>query len=765
MFERYTRIIIRLRYVLLPAWMLLVGLSVSQFPKLRFDTSIHPLLEASQEQRLAVKDFRRALPPLAANFICAVEWPREVGQNELDALASFEDCAREHDASGRVLSLGSISVCRAVDGLPTQCLFREDGTDDSALQRVRRHPLLARWLLSKDGRAAVVLIHLKKRESVASLRAHLEGHAPPGSTLRFFAGHLVAETIRETMLGDMKRGLIAEVVLVALATILLFRTARGVLVSMAAPLSALFFFLALTTRLGAISIIEIAVPGLILVIGLCDAIHIVCAFEEAIGETATRHDAVILAMERVGHACFWTSATTAIGFLSLLTTEHAAVRELAKVAGIGVGIAFLTVVTVVPLLLCLWPVRHAAPAAGWLHAVTQALRSRRAYVAGLALLGLSLLGLPRLVIDSRWLEELPADREIVQTMRWYENRISGLLSIEMHVTGHLGEPATIRALTKLEERVCRQPDVTRVESYTLWVRELVGNDNTPVTDEDLALGGEILQHLKPELFPRHLVTPELNEARIVFSARDMSTQKYLDLKRVLEELTVGLPAGVTAEVAGYGRMAHESSRLIVTTILRGFVLTLAAVCLLIGLTFRSWRLCLIAVLPNAIPIVCALGLTGWLGINLRVGVVMVFCVGVGLAVDDTIHLLTRFVDESRQHGELSVQERVANALRSTGSALFVTSAVLFLAVLCHLPADFRSLRDTGIILATIVAVAYIADVVLLPHLLIRFLRDTTWGKGKHRSVERRRGKPEHSPTGPPLSAHGREQQCSHRQEP
>lgn len=724
MFERYTRIVIRLRYILLPCWLLLVALSISQFPKLRFNTSIHPLLEASPEQRIAVKDFQRALPPLAANFICAVEWPHEVGQAELDALATFEDRAREHDASGRVLSLGSVSVSRMQHGFPAQCLFREDTPEETALQRVQRHPLFARWLLSEDGKAAIVLIHLKKRHLMAGLRAHLQEAKPTGSRLRFFASHMVNRTIRDTMLGDMKRGLIAETILVALMTALLFRTMRGILISMAAPLSALFFFLAISTRLGPISIIEIAVPGLILVIGLCDAIHIVCGFEEALGETPTRYEAVILTMKRVGNACLWTSVTTAIGFLSLLSTEHAAVRNLARTAATGVGIAFLTVVTVVPLLLSLWPVRHAAPAAHWLHAMTQTLRGTRACAVGLVLLGLSLLGLPRLKIDSRWLEELPPEREVVQTMRWYEDRIGGLLHIDLHVRGPVGTPACIRGLEELQQNFCRQDSVTRAESYTLWVREFAGN-KPDATDEDLALAVEILKYAK-KIFPRHLVTPDFTEARISFSARDMSTNRYLHLKEILEEHAARLPPELAADVAGYGRMAHESSRLIVTTMLRGFLLTLVSVCLLIGVIFRSWRVGLIAVLPNAIPILCALGVTGWLGINLRVGVVMVFCVGVGLAVDDTIHLLTRFIDESREHPGLPIQERISAALQSTGSALFVTSAVLFFTVLCHLPAELRSLRDTGIILATIVAVAYVADIVLLPHLIVRFLRTTTW---------------------------------------
>jgi len=721
MFAGYARIVIRFRYLLLPGWLVLLAIAASQLPKLQFDTSIHPLFEASKDQLDAVRDFRRTLPPLRANLLCSVDWPHAVGQAELDALAAFEARAREHEAIGRTLSLASVSVISRLTGFPVPCRFRDERPDETARQRVKRHPILERWLLSEDGKAAVVLLHLTKRDRTGDLKAALRRATPPGATLHFFAGHLVGQAIRATMLRDLKRGLLIELALVTVVMVLLFRTVRGVVISLAAPGAAVVLFLGLSTRFGAISIIEIAVPGLLLVIGLCDSIHLVCAFEETRRAAPDRDEAIVRTMGQVGGACLWTSVTTAIGFLSLLTAEHAAVRDLARTAGMGVGIAFGTVVTVVPLLLSLWPARRPMPPAAWVARVTNAMGSRAGRVGAVCFLAFSFAGLPRLRVDSRWLEELPPDQEVVRELRWYEERIGGLLNIELHVRGAISEPRSIRALESLQEAVLREDGVTRVESYTLWVREIAGATRGG-TDAELAAAVTVLKGAG-KLFPKHLLTGELTEARICFAARDMSTQRYLHLKRVLDAQAARLPPGLTAEVAGYDRMAHENSRLVVTTMLRGLVLTLASVCLLIGVVFRSWRVGLISVLPNAIPIVCALGVTGWLGIDLRIGVVMVFCVGVGLAVDDTIHLLNRFVGESRRRPDVPVRERVSAALRITGSALLVTSAVLLFGALCHLPAGFRSLRHTGLILAIIVVAAYLADVVLLPRLIVRFLKD------------------------------------------
>lgn len=725
LFALYARLVIWLRYPVLVGVLVLLGHAISQLPKVKFNTSIHPLMEASKDQLQAVRDFRRALPPMRAHLLCSVEWPNAIGQTELEELAALESRAKEGDGIQRTLSLASVSVLASPLGVPVPVRFLDEHREETARQRVERHPLFRRWLLSEDGKAAVVLVYFKKGGRLDAIEAHLRQVAPSGARLHFFAGQSVDDTILRTMERDLKRGLGLELVLVTLVMALLFRTLRGVLISVSAPAVAVILFLNLSRWLGALSIIELAVPGLLLVIGLCDSIHLVCAFEETRRDGTARYEAIIQTMAHVGNACLWTSVTTAMGFLSLLLADHAAIRSLGRTAAVGVGLAFVTVVTLVPLLLALWPTRPAVPPAAWLGRATCLIGTRTGRIVEVLLALFMLAGLARLTVDSRWLEELPADDPVVQEMSWYEAHIGGILDIELHVRGPVGEPASIRALEALQEAVCREPGVTRAESYTLWAREIAGNDAN-ASDAQLALAMTMLK-AAGDLFPRYLLTPDLTEARICFQARDMSSQRYLHLKRVLDGLIAGLPPGLEAEVAGYDRMAHESTRLVVVTMLQGFVVTLVAVCVLIGVIFRSWRVGLIAVLPNALPILCALGLTGWLGIELRIGVVMVFCIGVGLAVDDTIHILSRFVEESRRTPEAPVGDRVAAALSITGSALFVTSAVLAIAALCHLPAGLRSCRDTGIILATIVVVAYVADVVLLPRLIVRFLRNQRWG--------------------------------------
>jgi len=124
--------------------------------------------------------------------------------------------------------------------------------------------------------------------------------------------------------------------------------------------------------------------------------------------------------------------------------------------------------------------------------------------------------------------------------------------------------------------------------------------------------------------------------------------------------------------------------------------------------------------PNLLPVLVALGLTGWFDVPLRIGIAMIFSLGLGLAVDDSIHLLTRYREETRRAPGRPVRASITRALRSTGVALITTSLVLLVGSLCYLPSEFRSMRDVGFLLSAMVTTALVADLWLLPHMLERF---------------------------------------------
>ena len=710
--------LLRVRRPLAAALLVLLGLSIHGLRFLEFDLSLVPLLAPNEQERDQVRQFRKALPPRPIHHVCVLDWGHPVGARELDELASLTRALEEREDVLLVLSLANLQVVGR-DGHPAS--FVSTIGERSVFDAAREHPLIYRTFISKDGQALAVLIGARHTNGIEMLE-RLERFAPSRTTadVRFVGGEPVQRAMTTAMKRDMLQSVSLEALLFALLLPLVFKTFRGVLLPLFCVLAAAIYGLGLFALLGfRISLIDVSIPGLVIIIGLCDAVHLLHRFEEELLAGKSRDDAIRAMLRTAGRACLYTSVTTAIGFASLMVAEHDAVFAFGIKAALAVMVTYVTVILGFPVCLALWPVRH-----GVKDRLTFFRRFRPgppvpAFLLGVLALAFSVFGVSKTRVDSRWLEEMPANEPAVQAVRWYEENFQGLLTIDAEVRGDLLDLERFRAIEQVQEAMSREAGITQVESYTVWVREVLGLPKE--VDADALERARVRLALVPGLFPRHVVTPEWDRARLVFRTSDLGTRRFLEHRERLESL--GREHGIEMQVTGFMLMAHQSSRLVITTLLSSFLVSLAVITLLISLIFRSWRLGLLSILPNALPVLFGLGLAGFLDIPLRIGIAMIFCLGLGLAVDDTLHLFTRFVQERRHHPGLSVAQAVQASLRTAGRAMVSTSLFLALGCLCYLPASFQSLQDVGILLTAIIVVAVIADLFLLPHLMTFFLKE------------------------------------------
>lgn len=694
-------------------------------PGVRFDFSIEPLIQGGAEQIARVEEFARVVPPETPDLTLAAEWPHPVGGAELGLLAEVEAALDALPEVESTLSLSSISVAVPRAGLPVPVSFRELVGDRTALEVGREHPLLLGTLLARQGRAAAIHIRLAATESPESKelgrQAVMRQLAEFDSALpdvRLIGGAVVQREMSDLMRRDVLRGLLLEALVFLVLLPLLFRSLRGTVLPFIAILAAVLLNVGAHLLLDStVSIIEVAIPGLIVIIGLCDAVHMMQRFEDAL-EHRSWNDSIREMMDRVGVACLFTSFTTGIGFLSLALATHPAVRTFGIKAAVAVLITFSTVVVVLPIGLSLWPRAWRRPISrGWSLSIRYGRPRLTVLLFGLLLLA-SILGAARVAAEARWLEELPEENVAVADLRWFEERFDPFLAMEVRIAGDLDDPTIFRAVERLEREFNSSAGIVGSESYTHWVRELLGNP-TELGDAQIRAGLGFLS-LSGELFPHHLVNSDFSTGRLAFRTGDTGTRRFAELSREVARIADSLPDGLSAEVAGYALMATESTLDIILTMLRSFLLSLAAITLFVSLIYRSWRIGLASVLPNLLPILVALGVNGWLDIPLRIGIVMIYSLGLGLAVDDSIHLLTRFVQERRDNPAGSIQDALQRSLAGTGKALLVTSIILVAGCLCYLPSEFRSMNDVGLLLSVVVVSALLADLFLLPVIVEKF---------------------------------------------
>lgn len=705
--------------------------SVAVMPRLSIDLSVIPLLEASEEVKAEVEAFGARFPDQKIDLPIVLEWPDPIGRAELLEVERFGQKILELPHAAHVLSLATTEIIVHGDGAPHARNFMEIDPEGLALDRVARHPLIRGRLLSRDGRSAVILIgndialgeSEPRRDFLEAVEQLVNDEAPSNVVVHILGGTIIERVMNRYIIRDMVQSVAIESLFFIILLPLMFRTIRGMILPLVTIFAAVvlnFGFMSIAGR--SINALGVAIPGLVIVIALCDAIHMMHRFEEAYMAHGNRRRAITEMMQNVGQACVFTSMTTAMGFFSLIVARHAAVRDFAISMTFGVGFAFLSVITILPLALSFWPMR--APHREGMAFLDRFAYGRRGLTVALftGAICIAAIGCSRIVVESTWLGELPQRDRVVVDMLWYEENFQGLFSLEAEIGGPLDSVAAFRAFDALEQRIVAEPDVTGVESYASWVREMAG-DPDPLTDADVRSGLRILK-LTGESFPRHLMMPDFREGRIVFRTTDIGTKRFIELKSLFAEQAERLPTGLTLQTTGYSEMAWESSHLIVVTLFQSLVLSLVSISVFIMLSYRSVRLGLISILPNLLPIIAALGMAGWIGIPLRIGILMVFCAGMGLAVDDTIHLITRFLQERRLDPRASMQAHLQRSLRSTGKALVITTVVLAAGGVSYMPSNFKSISDAGLLLATIVIVALLTDLFLLPIMLERFYPKT-----------------------------------------
>ena len=291
-------------------------------PRVQIDLSIIPLLEANQAARDEVLEFEGRFPQDSVDIPIVIEWPETIGQAELEELARLGRSIETLPHASTVASLATTRVVSERDGRPQVDLFLEVQRGRSALERVANHPLLAGTLLSRDGRSAALLVTSdleagvpERGEFLAAVEALLAEETEFPVRVHVLGGTIVERTMNGHIRRDMVQSLLIETLFFVFLLPILFRTLRGMVLPLFVVGSAVvlnFGFMAISGR--AITSLGIAIPGLIVIIALCDAIHMMHRFEEAFSRTGDKFGSIVEMMKNVGQACVYTSLTTAIGF-------------------------------------------------------------------------------------------------------------------------------------------------------------------------------------------------------------------------------------------------------------------------------------------------------------------------------------------------------------------------------------------------------------------------------------------------------------------
>jgi len=616
---------------------------------------------------------------------------------------------------------------------------------EALMRRAAIDPLWQRTLVSPDGRVGAIVLELASSESdlnirvVEELRKILRDFEARG-----FEFNLVGNPVEFVVAGgelrrDSMRLVPVIVGLIGAVLLALFRSWRAALISLGSVGLAIVWAFGAMGWLGwPQTAVSQALAPFILTVGVCNAIHVLARYATAGSRAAgatSREETLLGAVRDVGPACFLASATTAAGFGSFATSGANSFAQFGLTAAIGVLGGLVLSFTLLPLLLVrlvprdLFVPRLSDSWTELISTVVGAAQRRAGLIlwVTLGIAGASLLGIRSLRADVSVSSVFGEETRVVQWMRFVRDHMRDLGSLDITLALPAGtrveDPGVLAQIDELADGAASAygfGEPSSMLTSVAWVNRLLHGD-APEFQRPGDSGGanaELLLLLalhEPGALDRWLSL----DRRFVRVSLEGEPPTYAQtagsLEAVRSYLASALPRGWGSELTGTitarFHMVHEVQR----TQLRSFVTASLVVLLLVTLFFRSLSWGLAAMIPTLLPVLVTLGVMGASGIYLDMGTAMVAAVVLGVAIDDTVHLLVQY----RRRRRLGVDppQAMRESALHVGRAVVTTSVALSLGFFVLTLSSWASVASFGFLSGLAILGAMLADLIVLPALV------------------------------------------------
>lgn len=647
-------------------------------------------------------------------------------------------------------SLGVLEGVRRVDSLSTVPLVRSGvGGDillepalaagipstseaiDAFAKSVRADRIAPGALVSEDGRFFAVNLVLEREshahyaDLLSSIDRELEGRLAHVSGVPVFRMEADARTLRELVV-------FVPLTIVAIGALLylLFGSVGAVVIPLVASGLGTWVVLGVMGAVGVpVTITTVVLPSILLALGCAYCTHLLSTVASSDSDLEA-----VGALQSVALPVALSGLTTAIGFVAVSFVRIETIRFVGTFGAIGVVGVLAATLTAAPAMLRLWPdLRRPIRFHRWLREtavdaiVTLVSRHRGTVLASWALAMLLVgLGIASVNVETDVILWFPEDDPIRAAHAKIRSELSGISPMNVVIKADGEAPVSIApvidAIDRLSAHLQALPEVGRAISVADPLRDLHGafldDPSDPLPDRSDAIA-QYLILLQSKDYSRNLISLDRASANIMLRVDDNGSNALLGVAERARDWwdahgVDGFSASTTGIMFEFARAEDE----IAYGQLRGLAFALLAVAAVLLGIFRWPRLALISLIPNAIPISMAFGVMGLLGIPLDAGTVVLGSLALGIAVDDTIHVVDRFVHR-RERGLTPIQA-LESSLRRALPAVCFTTIVVTLGFAILGISEFTVIRQLGLLTGGIMIVCLAADLLLLPALLIGF---------------------------------------------
>ncbi len=490
-----------------------------------------------------------------------------------------------------------------------------------------------------------------------------------------------------------------------------------------------------------ISVLMALIPPLIIVIGVPNAIFLINKYQQEVKKHGNQAKSLQRVISKIGNATLMTNITTASGFATFIFTNSQLLNEFGIIASINILAIFILSLLIIPIIYSFMHkpkdkhLEHLERK--WIDAIVnwmeQTVRHRRIaiYISTVCIIVGSIIGVYMIRVSGSLIEDMPKGKQFYKDILFFENEFGGIMPLEILIDTKRKKGVmnltTLKRMNKLEEEIDEIPELSKsisILNMVKYSKQAFYNGNPkyyqlPTEQEkNFILAYTKNSDANADML-KNFVDSTGQYARITTFMKDIGTDKMENIEqRIKDKINQVFPAErFEVSMTGKALVFLKGTNYLVKNLVISLSLAILLISIFMAWMFRSYKMIIISLVPNILPLLITAGLMGYLGVPIKPSTVLVFSIAFGISVDDTIHFLAKYRQELIAH-KWNVRKSVYAALRETGVSMFYTSIVLFFGFLVFTVSSFGGTIALGGLVSVTLLFAMVSNLLLLPSLLL-----------------------------------------------
>ena len=633
--------------------------------------------------------------------------------------------------------------------------FSEDIQTEEEFQKAlaiyQSQPFFKGLISSEDNKVTTFLITLdeemirsSKREIlIFSIKDLVDNYYTEFGVKAYYSGLPYIRTVHSVKVkNEISMFILFTLLITALILYLFFRSFKATISSIIVVIIGVIFSFGSIALMGyEISILMALVPPVLIVIGIPNCIFLINKFHSEFRLSKNKEDALSKMIQKIGNITLLTNVTTASGFAAFILTNSETLQEFGVIASLNILFIFLLSLFIIPIYFSFSSApkkRHTQHLdKKWINNLVQYLaylvkyKRKHIYVITVVLIVVGFFGIIQLKTTGNITDDLPKEQALYQDLKFLESNFGGVLPLEVLVNtkkkNGLLKSYNLRKIEKLSDVLETYPEFSKPSSYIDAVKyskqAFYNGDSTYYSLPNSQEQRVILSYLKNSSeglgFGNLLMDSLKQEARISLRVADISTSK---MDSIFDSLLPKIneifdPEKYDVTITGTSIVFLNGTKFLIKNLVLSLLLVIILISIFMAWMFNSFRMVVVSIIPNLIPLLLTGAIMGYFGIALKPSTILVFSIAFGISVDDTIHFLAKYRQELLMNN-WNIRKSVFSALNETGVSMFYTSVVLFFGFFIFVASDFGGTIALGLLVSITLMLAMLSNLLLLPALLL-----------------------------------------------